>query len=125
MKEENYLSHVKFLKSINYPKQDHWDIFDFAYYKKISSFSEMRNFRKNGISNMLETGLPSQDRVKLIASNDCYEEEYSDHEKSEIIKRFNQLRTMIGDDTINNYFCNTSVGNPRHLRHNQMDKNLF
>ena len=54
------------LKKINYAKQDHWDIFKELFFKKISNFSEFEKFRINGLSNMLETGLPSEDLEETL-----------------------------------------------------------
>jgi len=51
---------------MSYEKQDHWDIFDEPYQRKVADMSNLRNFRNNGISNMLETGLPSQERFHML-----------------------------------------------------------
>lgn len=124
MEKEIYIKCLQALKTINYSRQDHWDIFDKSYYKKISDFNEMTNFRNNGISNMLETGLPSQDRQDLILNNKAYNISYTQNEKDDIIKRFNQLNTMIGKD-LDKYFCNTLIGNPRHLKYHHNSKDYI
>ena len=108
----NKLYHI--LLELTYEKQDHWDIFDKIFYEKIKNMNNLYNFRNNGLSNMLETGLPSQERFKLLNENKQYNVEYSIDEKEDIIDRFNELKILIGED-INQYVFNNHVGNPRNL----------
>ena len=108
----NKLYHI--LLELTYEKQDHWDIFDKIFYEKIKNMNNLYNFRNNGLSNMLETGLPSQERFKLLNENKQYNVEYSIDEKEDIIDRFNELKILIGED-INKYVFNNHVGNPRNL----------
>lgn len=110
----NKLYHM--LLELTYEKQDHWDIFDKIFYEKIKNMNNLYNFRNNGLSNMLETGLPSQERFKLLNENKQYNVEYSIDEKEDIIDRFNELKILIGKD-INKYVFNNHVGNPRNLLH--------
>ena len=121
MNEEQYRLCLDKIKQQSYPTQDHWNIFSEKYYKKISNFDCMCDFRINGISNMLETGLPSQDREQLIASKDQkYNIDYNENEIQELKKRFEELTIMMGDD-IQNIQFNSTVGNPR--RFNYIYKN--
>ena len=108
----NKLYHI--LLELTYEKQDHWDIFDKIFYEKIKNMNNLYNFRNNGLSNMLETGLPSQERFKLLNEYKQYNVEYSIDEKEDIIDRFNELKILIGED-INKYVFNNHVGNPRNL----------
>jgi len=116
MDSEKYIFYLKKLKEIGYSHQDHWDIFDEKYYEKINSIDSMKNFRINGISNMLETGLPSQDRQEMIESGREYSIDYSEHEIEEVKKRYGELVLMLGDD-INLIEFNSAIGNPRRYSH--------
>ena len=104
------------LNKLSYEKQDHWDIFDKTYYEKIKNIENLNSFRNNGISNMLETGLPSQERFELLRDNKNYNTEYNDDEKEDIINRYEELKILLGN-SINKYSFNNNVGNPRHLLH--------
>jgi len=115
MNLEEYNFYLEKLKNIDYSTQDHWDIFSSKYYDKISDFDCMKSFRTNGISNMLETALPSQDREPLIENNGSYDIDYSAYEIEEIKKRFSELKIMMGDD-ISKIEFNSAVGNPRRLK---------
>ena len=116
MDKKTYNYYYGLLKTISYEKQDHWDIFDSVYYDKIKNMDSLLNFRNNGISNMLETGLPSQERFELIKKNDNYNINYNQIEIKEILKRYNYLKKMIGGEVENIPF-NTNAGNPRHYAH--------
>ncbi len=102
------------LKKITYTKQDHWNIFKELFFKKIANFNEFENFRNNGLSNMLETGLPSEDLEKTLKGKN-YPIEYNSFEKRDIKKRFNQLYEMMGEDIFNIPF-NKLIGKPRNLK---------
>lgn len=104
------------LNELSYDKQDHWDIFDKTYYEKIKNIENLNNFRNNGISNMLETGLPSQERFELLRDNKNYNTEYNNDEKEDIINRYEELKLLLGN-SINKYSFNNNVGNPRHIIH--------
>ena len=124
MNKQEYLKFLNKIKNVNYPKQDHWDIFDSFYYEKVSLFENMKNFRINGISNMLETGLPSQERQDLIKHNKCYNTVYEKSEIVEIESRFEELVLMMGAN-IDKYFCNSLVGNPRKHEYTHNNKVYF
>jgi putative sugar O-methyltransferase len=101
------------LKTIQYKEQDHWNVFDQKYYNIIENLDNLKNFRNNGISNMLETGLPYEERFNLLNNNKCYNTEYNNDEIEDIKNRFNELKIMLGDE-INNIPFNNNIGNPRH-----------
>ena len=83
MDSKKHKFYLEKLKKIKYTKQDHWNIFKELFFKKISNFSEFEKFRINGISNMLETGLPSQDLEETLKGKN-YSTEYNSFEKREI-----------------------------------------
>ena len=120
-------SRHKFLYSkilkINYEKQDHWDVFKKLFFKKISQFSSMDSFRTNGLSNMLETGLPSQELESALNGNH-YSNSYNQIEQKEILKRFEQL-LIISDGEIINYPFNSLVGNPRNFKYSYKNKSFY
>jgi putative sugar O-methyltransferase len=124
MNKDLYNYYFKILKSANYPTQDHWDIFNNDYYNKVKDFNEMLDFRINGISNMLETGLPSQERFSLIKSGKKYTVDYNQDEAEEILKRFNELQEMLGSDLFKIQF-NNLVGSPRRLEREYNGKNFL
>ena len=124
MDADLYNHYFKILKSSDYPPQDHWDIFNDEYYAKTSDFNEMSSFRSNGISNMLETGLPSQERFSLIESNSSYDINYDENEIEEILKRFKELKEIAGDQ-LGDIEFNSLVGNPRRLEHQSENKKYF
>lgn len=115
MDEEKYNHYMSIIGKSTYNRQDHWDIFDTLYYDKISNFNSMASFRTNGISNMLETGLPSQERKSALLGSH-YDVDYSQQEKCELIKRFNELKAMLGQDVRKIKF-NSEIGNPRNYLH--------
>ena len=116
--EYNYL--FKKLANIFYEKQDHWDIFDDVYYNKVSNIKNLKNFRNNGISNMLETGLPSQDRFLMLKNNKSYNTNYNEYEIDDLLSRYDILKKMINDD-LNKISFNSNIGNPRnYLYENKM-----
>ena len=112
MNEKLYVYLFNCLKETSYEKQDHWDIFDNIYYQKIKQMNNLQNFRNNGISNMLETGLPSQERFQLLEEKKNYNTEYNADEKVDIVARFNELKKMLGKDIYKIIF-NNNIGNPR------------
>ena len=116
MNSETYNFYFNKLKDITYAPQDHWDIFNDKYYERISSPDSMDFFRRNGISNMLETGLPSQDRNELINNNRRYGIDYNLHEIEELKSRFGELKIMLGD-YLNTIEFNSEVGSPRRFIH--------
>ena len=116
MDPQLYNKLYEILTNISYEKQDHWDVFDKTYYEKIKYIENLNNFRNNGISNMLETGLPSQERFELISENKNYNTDYNDDEKIDIISRYEELKILIGNN-FNKYSFNNNVGHPRHLLH--------
>ena len=103
-----YLDH---LSKISYSRQDHWDIYGEPFYKIISNFNAMKHFRSNGISNMLETGLPSQDLDKVL-NGESYDTEYNQYEKEDIVSRFLELQLMF-EENISDIPFNKKIGNPR------------
>ena len=111
---ESYNKLYDIILNLSYDKQDHWDIFDTIFYEKIKNMNFLSNFRNNGLSNMLETGLPSQERFNLLNENNQYNIEYSLDEKEDIKERFHQLKILLGEN-INKYKFNNHVGNPRCL----------
>ena len=120
-RQHDYLySHI--LK-INYKKQDHWDVFKKLFFEKISNYASMESFRTNGLSNMLETGLPSQE-LEAALKGKHYSNYYNTFEKEELIKRFDQLLT-ISDGEIINFPFNTLVGNPRHYKYSFKNKVFY
>jgi hypothetical protein len=44
---------------------NHWNIFDNDYYTLKNTDGSLNNFRRNGLSNMLEIGLPKSDHSYL------------------------------------------------------------
>lgn len=114
MDKELYDNLYLILEKTLYKKQGHWDIFDQVYYDKIKDINNLIDFRNNGISNMLETGLPLHERFQILRENKKYNIEYSNDEKEEIIKRYTQLKLLIGKN-LYKYFFNNEIGNPRHL----------
>ena len=109
-----YNNLYKIISNISYKKQDHWDVFDNIFYEKIKNIDNLFNFRNNGLSNMLETGLPSQERFYVLNENKNYNKEYNTDEKEDIIQRFNELKILLDKD-IDKYVFNNNVGNPRFL----------
>lgn len=107
----------------NYKKQDHWDIFKKLFFKKISNYSAMQSFRTNGLSNMLETGLPSQELEEALRGNH-YSNQYNEIEKKDILDRFQQLLIM-SEDEILDYPFNSLIGNPRHYEYLYKDKIFY
>ena len=123
MDKNKYETYKKILKETSYSKQDHWDIYKELFFKKLSDFESLNSFRINGLSNMLETGLPSEDLEKALRGNN-YSQEYNSFEKKDIEKRFSQLAKMMGDDILKIPF-NSLIGNPRHHKLIYEDKNYF
>lgn len=117
MNIEKYNIYYNILKKNNYIEQDHWNIFDKTYYYIIEDINNLKHFRRNGISNMLETGLPSQERQKLLVEQLEYNILYNENEKDEIIKRFNELVLMMNDQ-IEYLFFNNEIGSPQRYIHN-------
>lgn len=120
----NILNILKnFFKSKNekIDKDEHWDIFNETYYEFISNIDNWSKFRINGMSNMLETGLPSQERDNLIINNKRYDINYSNDEIMDLIERFNELIEYCGDRFIYNNM-NSMVGTPRHYNYKFNDK---
>ncbi len=111
---------LEIIKDLNYDKQDHWDIFNELFLKKISNFDSMRSFRTNGLSNMIETGLPSQEQEEALKGK-SYSNNYSEDEIEDIEARFNQLKEMMGSD-IENIPFNSLIGNPRRYAINLNNK---
>jgi len=122
MNKKEYDFYYNRLKNTTYNSQDHWDVFDENYYKLISDYERMFNFRRNGISNMLETGLPSQEREKMLFSKECYSVEYNEHETQEVVKRFAELQEMIGEEFYEYFENDISIGSPRHHKYTQGKK---
>jgi putative sugar O-methyltransferase len=136
MDTQLYNKLYEILRKLSYEKQDHWDVFDTIYYEKIKDIDNLYNFRNNGISNMLETGLPSQDRAELLRDNLSYNTNYNDDEKLDIISRYNELIIILYDGYIQPHRMaylnsthdfqflhgkfNNNVGNPRHLLHDNI-----
>ena len=85
MDQNKYEIYKKIIKEIRYSKQDHWDVFKELFFDKISDFKSFNSFRTNGLSNMLETGLPSEDLEKALKGNN-YSQEYNAYEKKDIEK---------------------------------------
>ena len=108
-KEHKYLFEI--IKKVNYSKQDHWDVFKELYLNKISDFKSLDSFRSNGLSNMIETGLPSEDLIETLEGKN-YSTEYNSHEKKDIENRFMQLFEMMGEE-IHKIPFNSLIGNPR------------
>ena len=100
----NYL-----LSNLGYRDQDHWSIFDKKYHQFIKNSEVMKNFRRNGISNMLETALPSQER-NILYTEELYEEDYNQNEIKEIIKRYKELILMVDKEDL---IFNNNIGSPR------------
>ena len=123
MNIEEHKFYLEKLKKVNYKKQDHWDIFKELFFKKISNFTSFENFRTNGLSNMLETGLPSEDLEKTLKGNN-YPKEYNSFEKNDIQKRFKQLYEMMGDEIFLIPF-NKLIGNPRNYKFLFKNKTFF
>jgi len=107
----------------NVVKDDQWDVFNEDYYKIIQSKENWETFRRNGISNMLETGLPSQDRFTLINTKSLYPVEYNNDEVEDIITRYNELVEYAGLDFVNKYL-EQKVGSPRSFIHNDNHLNF-
>lgn len=112
--------YYKKLRDITYSKQDHWDVFKNLFFQKISEYKSIESLRSNGLSNMLETGLPSEDLEETLKGKN-YSTEYGSHEVDDIKKRFDQLIEMMGDELLEIPF-NSLVGRPRHYKHNYKDK---
>ena len=123
MDSKKHKFYLEKLKSITYIKQDHWDIFKEIFFNKISNFSEFKNFRINGLSNMLETGLPSEDLEETLKGKN-YSIEYNSFEKKEVEKRFKQLYEMMGEEIFLIPF-NKLIGNPRNHKFIFKSKNFF
>jgi len=111
------------LISISYKKQDHWDIFNAKYYEKIKDIDNLIDFRNNGLSNMLETGLPSQEQFVLLNENKCYNTNYSPDEIEEIINRYDQLNVLTNNE-LKKYSFNNNIGNPKHYLHENIMLNF-
>ena len=86
---------------IHKPTGDHWDTFDKDYFDLISEPSSWENFRINGVTCMLETGLYGKDRKDFIKNKKLYDENYSDDEIFEMKLRVDELENMIGRDFLN------------------------
>lgn len=92
-----------------YSKQDHWNIFDKKYYNYIKDEKNLLNFRRNGISNMLETGLPSEKRNEYLYKKE-YNIDYNNEEKDELNKRKTELLTIMENDKL---LYLEKIGSPR------------
>ena len=121
MNIELYNHLYEILKKTKYDKQDHWDIFDDTYYNLIAYMDNLENFRTNGMSNMLETGLPSQDRNTLLENGSTYSTYYDKHEIHGIVNRFEELVIMLGDD-LDKIPFNDNTGCPRNYLHQHNEK---
>jgi putative sugar O-methyltransferase len=95
------------------PDNDHWDAFNDDYFKLISDPYSWNNFRRNGVTCMLETGLYARDRKDYIKNRRLYPEYYSDAEVAEIKTRLSELISMAGKDFVDN-FTECETGSPRH-----------
>jgi len=123
MNTELYNKLYNIILNTSYTKQDHWNIFDAKFYEKIKNINNLSNFRNNGLSNMLETGLPSQERFELLNENKQYNIEYNIDEKENIKERFNELYILLGEN-INKYKFNNDIGKPRFLLHENIKLNF-
>ena len=123
MLEGEFYSYLEKIKTSSYKKQDHWDLYKEKFFKILSEFKSMDSFRSNGISNMLETGLPSQDLEK-ISKGIMYSRNYNDYEKLDIVKRYKELRIMFGDK-LDQILFNSEIGNPRGYEFKDKNNNFF
>ena len=123
MLEGEFYRYLEKLKSSSYKKQDHWDLYKEKFFKILSDYKSMDSFRSNGISNMLETGLPSQDIDKILQGI-TYNRNYDDYEKLDIVKRYRELRLMFGDK-LDEIFFNSEIGKPRGYEFDDKNNNLF
>ena len=123
MEEDKFLNYLEIIKTLNYSKQNHWDFYKEKFFKKISDYVSMSSFRSNGISNMLETGLPSQDSDKVLEGIN-YNRNYDNFEREDIVKRFNELKIMFGD-ILDQIPFNSEIGEPRGFNYNFQNRDYF
>lgn len=90
-----------------------WDCFDNEFFEFIKKENNWENFRINGLTCGLETGLLQTDRKKTVGSNE-YNQSYSEDEKEDIISRYKELKKIMKEDSLSKYVC-SKIGNPRHL----------
>jgi len=119
----DYNNCLQAIKNLRYEEQDHWNIFDDLYYTKVSNFHALNSCRSNGLTNMLETGLPSQEREEALKGNN-YDINYTQHEIENLISRFDELGQMMGDDITKIKF-NSLIGNPRRYLHTSNNNDFF
>lgn len=108
-----------YYKLINkkYFEQDHWNIFNTRYHEYIKDEKNLIKFRRNGISNMLETGLPSEEREEYLYNKE-YNIDYNSEEIKELIKRKKELITIMGDDKL---LYLENIGSPRKFNNLNFD----
>jgi len=95
---------------------DHWDIFDEDYLSLIKEEAAWQIFRRNGMTCMLETGLYAVDRKRMITHNELYPKDYVEAEILDIIKRYDELVFLAGEDFVQD-MIECEVGDPRRYMH--------
>ena len=102
---------------------DHWDIFDNDFINLIKEKDSWKKFRRNGLTCMLETGLYSVDRKRMIANRELYQRDYSENEKQDIVKRYHELISLAGFDFVSKSI-ECEVGDPRRYIHDGIPLNF-
>jgi putative sugar O-methyltransferase len=104
-----------------YNSDDMWNIPEIINNKSIKN--DIQNFRNNGLTCGVEVGLLYTDRKntieKKIKNNILYDEEY----QSILVKRFDNLCTLINDPKYVTKNLECEVGNPQYCVHNSMKLN--
>lgn len=88
-----------------------WDCFDKGFFDFIKDPKNWENFRLNGMTCGLETGLLQSDRKNILGKK-LYEKNYTKDEEQDIINRFKELKNMMGDVNLSPLVC-SEIGNPR------------
>jgi putative sugar O-methyltransferase len=96
---------------------DHWDVFDKDFIELIEEEGSWKDFRRNGLTCMLETGLYSTDRKDFITNRKKYPQNYDEYEIPEIIGRYKELVEMAGENFVRDY-AGPDIGEPRYYEFN-------
>ena len=98
-------------KSLKHKEGNIWDCFDKDFFDFIKDQKNWENFRLNGMTCGLETGLLQSERKNILGKK-LYEKNYTKEEKEDIISRFEELKNMMGDVNLSSLVC-SEIGNPR------------
>lgn len=105
-------------------KSDHWNIFDQDFFDLLKSPQGLTQFRINGLSCYLETGMLGKDRSHMIKNRLLYDQEYNDEERHDVLERYKELCRMVGDESWVRDRMACWVGQPRHMKYSGVMLNV-